>query len=257
MSIDSILPKTEPTCGHCTTGCDSSAPTSPSNPQTARINEASVEIDLECSRLDAIDHRDALTTIAQEHSTRTCVRIICVWLAECFETAAALLACDDHAQRTVTLRLDADVVNLVATAHRACHSERNDEPMTSLHDTYATELVEQLRGAESTYNGGTLISNRIHSCEQMRSSNPTGTIPPLAEAVLEILDDQFGDDPFERPQAVEVLVDATGSETEFDGTTETQDRLESLSQADAERYLELLIENGYLYEVRDTLHITP
>jgi hypothetical protein len=87
----------------------------------------------------------------------------------------------------------------------------------------------------------------------MRSSTPTGTITATARAVLAVLEADVKEEQFTREEAIDVLTTEPYPEAVDEEATEL---LEPLTEADYEMYLDVLLSNGYLYDVDGRFRIT-
>jgi len=62
---------------------------------------------------------------------------------------------------------------------------------------------------------------------------------------------------FSRDEGVTALVESTPTDDSVDIEESVTEVLEDCSEDAADHYLDILLQNGYLYAVGDDLHITP
>lgn len=102
-----------------------------------------------------------------------------------------------------------------------------------------------------------LIPKQMQSDTRMPSSDPVGTISAPAEGALRILRSEFEDESFSRDEGINTLVNSSPADYSIDVEESVAEILEDCSEEAAGRYLDVLLENGYLYAVNADLHVTP
>ena len=97
-------------------------------------------IELESTRLDALDHTDALASTADSEDAPACRRRAATRLAAVFETAASLLARDDHSQSIVRLAIQRPDLRVLEAAHRRTAATHADADIARIYREHADAI---------------------------------------------------------------------------------------------------------------------
>jgi hypothetical protein len=98
-------------------------------------------IELESTRLDALDHTDALASTADSEDAPACRRRAATRLAAVFETAASLLARDDHSQSIVRLAIQRPDLRMLEAAHRRTAATHDDADIARIYREHADAIL--------------------------------------------------------------------------------------------------------------------
>jgi len=97
-------------------------------------------IELTSTRLDALDHADALASTADSEDAPACRRRAATRLAAVFETAASLLARDDHSQSIVRLAIQRPDLRVLEAAHRRTAATHDDADIARIYRDHADAI---------------------------------------------------------------------------------------------------------------------
>ena len=115
------------------------APTVNHAPRSAS-DPADSLVELSTTRLDALDHADALSTFADSETPPACRQSTASDLATVFELAARLLAREDHTRQTVALRLHSSEIRILEAAHRQTAASHDDVNVSNIYRDHAQRL---------------------------------------------------------------------------------------------------------------------
>lgn len=102
-------------------------------------------IELESTRLDALDHTDALASTADSEDASACRRRAATRLAAVFETAASLLARDDHSRAAVRLAIRRSDLRVLEAAHRRTAATHDDADIARIYRDHADAIQAHRR----------------------------------------------------------------------------------------------------------------
>ncbi|MFT4920891.1 MAG: hypothetical protein ACI8XM_000082 [Haloarculaceae archaeon] len=102
-------------------------------------------IELESTRLDALDHADALATTAASVAVPVCRRRAAARLAAVFEAAASLLAREDHSQRVVRLAIPRSDLRVLEAAHRRTTGTHDSADIARIYREHADAIQAHRR----------------------------------------------------------------------------------------------------------------
>jgi hypothetical protein len=101
-------------------------------------------IELESTRLNALDHADALATPPDSDDAPAGRRQAATRLPPVFETAASLLARDDHSQSIVRLAIQQSDLRVLEAAHRRTAATHDDADIARIYRDHA-DAIQALR----------------------------------------------------------------------------------------------------------------
>jgi hypothetical protein len=116
----------------------------PANAGSPAGAAAPPRIELTSTRLDALDHADALATTADSEDAPACRRRAATRLAAVFEAAASLLARDDHSQSIVRLAIQRPDLCVLEAAHRRTAATHDDADIARIYRDHV-DAIQALR----------------------------------------------------------------------------------------------------------------
>jgi hypothetical protein len=131
-AIESPDTQAEPSVNHAT--------------RSAGDSEDSV-VELTTTRLDALDHADALSTYTDSDTPLACRQATAGTLATVFDLTARLLARNDHTRQVVALALSNFEVRVLEVAHRYTAASHDNVDVESIYRDHAQTIQARRRDA--------------------------------------------------------------------------------------------------------------